>query len=106
MYWPGVVNVAVVVAFPEKGIPGRPPASVSGSGRALEKATSAGARNCDQRKVTGLPRFRGGAPEDVVNLASSETQTVRFNVVLTFAVRSTVNPEGPCPDGPFSSKRT
>src|SRR5436190_8897065 len=100
MYCPGVLNVAVVAALPEKGIPGRPPVSVSGSGRALENVTSPGPLNWDQRSVTGLGRFRGGAPEEVVNLASSETHAVRLRGVFTFAVRSTLNLEGPCPVGP------
>ena len=106
MYWPGVLKVAVVVALPEKGIPGRPPLRVSASGRMLENVTSAGPRNSDHRNVTGFDRLRGGAPEDVVSFASSETQAVRDNGVLALAVRSTINVDGPCPVGPFSSNRT
>ena len=46
----------------------------------------------------------GFAPDEEVNLASSETHTVNGSGSPTLAVRSTISPCGPCTDGPCSSK--
>src|SRR5271154_2450329 len=46
----------------------------------------------------------GFAPDDEVNLASSETHTVKANGSPTFAARSTTSPRGPCTNGPCWSK--
>ena len=50
--------------------------------------------------------LRGGAPEDVVSFASLATHTGSGMGVPTLAVRETVIAIGPCPVGPFSSKRS
>src|SRR5262245_21479276 len=47
---------------------------------------------------------RRGA-EDVLSLASSSTQIVKFSGDPIFALRSTLIPGGPWAEGPFSSKR-
>ena len=67
-----------VVALPEKGTPGLPPVSFSISGRAAENVTVPGPRNFVHRNLTGRPKFRGGAPEEVVSLGTGEMRVCRL----------------------------
>src|SRR5258708_3501963 len=83
---------------------GSPPSTFSTSGLSLAKVTAPGPRYLVHVTVTGGPRFLGRAPELVVSLASSETQTVRVRGFPTLAVRSTLKPRGPCTIGPDSPK--
>src|SRR5579872_1916106 len=104
MYSAGALKVAVVVDLPVNGNWTSVRWIFSTSGLVLEKVTSPGPRYLLQVKTTGPARLRGGAPEEVVSLASSEAHTVSGTGVPTLAVFSTVRPCGPCTVGPCSSK--
>src|SRR5579862_4920049 len=104
MYSPGWLNVAVVVALPLNAAAASLGSIFSTAGRSLANETAAGPRYSVHRTVTGVPRFSGLAPEDEVNLASSETHTLSGSGDPTFALRSVLIPCGPCTEGPPSSK--
>src|SRR5580698_5277835 len=101
MYSPGSVKVALVIPLP---LNGAEPANFSTAGLSAPNVTSAGPRNMTHFNVTGEPKSFGRTPDELVNFASSDTQTVSGRGLPTFAARATDNPCGPCTDWPFSSK--